>query len=96
VAIARYARTDGQRAELAVVVQDDYQRLGLGRLMLDHLIALGRRNGIVELHGETLTDNTPMLNLLRSTGLPLRTALTGSVYRFRLELGGAEEARAEE
>jgi GNAT superfamily N-acetyltransferase len=86
VAVARYARTDGEQAEVAFVVEDAYQHLGLGHLLFKRLAGIAAARGITELYGETLPDNEPMLHLLRSTRYPLRMAFAGQLITFRLRL----------
>lgn len=51
-------------AEFAVTVHDDYQRLGLGRLLLRQLCEYSLELGIEQLTGSVLGSNRGMLNLL--------------------------------
>ena len=46
VAVARYDLIDSDRAEVAFVVDDSQQGRGLGTLLLEHLVVIGRANGI--------------------------------------------------
>lgn len=56
------------RASVAIIVQDDYQRLGLATQMLSILIDIAKENGIKYFHGEILLENSKMLNFIRKTG----------------------------
>lgn len=56
-------------AEIAVIVEDDWQGQGLGRSLLDHLIELARRLGFEEVTALVLATNSTMLSLLESRGL---------------------------
>jgi RimJ/RimL family protein N-acetyltransferase len=58
-------------AEFAMIVEEDYQGLGLGKLILKHLITIARARGINKFEAEVLPANERMLNLLRKTGLPM-------------------------
>jgi GNAT superfamily N-acetyltransferase len=58
-------------AEFAMIVEEDYQGLGLGKLILKHLVAIARARGINKFEAEVLPANERMLNLLRKTGLPM-------------------------
>src|SRR5262245_18470176 len=69
VAVARYAlAADEESAEAAITVADAWHGCGLGRLLLERLIDIGRRNGVRQLTGEVLATNARMLTLARRTG----------------------------
>lgn len=70
VAVARYARTDaqGRQAELAIVVADDWQGRGIGRRLLDALLATARRAGIQGMSADCEADNAAVMALLRGAG----------------------------
>jgi acetyltransferase len=60
--------------EFAVVVEDAYQRKGLGRHLLSKLIEIGRERGVKKLKGQVLQENVSMLALTASLGFsPPRT-----------------------
>jgi len=64
VAMAQYAVYEPIVAELAVVVDDAWQRQGLGLDMLGRLAEHAARAGLSALTGFVLPDNGPMLKLL--------------------------------
>lgn len=64
VAMAQYAVYEPVVAELAVVVDDAWQRQGLGFDMLGRLAGHAARAGLSALTGFVLADNGPMLKLL--------------------------------
>jgi acetyltransferase len=70
VGVTRYGQTGEGRADWAIVLRDAYQGQGLGRVMLEELFGLARRNGFSYLEAEILTENQPMLKLLNK--LPYR------------------------
>jgi GNAT superfamily N-acetyltransferase len=73
VAVARYARDAGaDAAEVAVVVADDWQHRGVGRLLLRRLARLARRRGIRMFTGTAVGENRPVMDLLRSLAPNLR------------------------
>jgi GNAT superfamily N-acetyltransferase len=73
VAVARYAREAGaDAAEVAVVVADDWQHRGVGRLLLRRLARLARRRGIRMFTGTAVGENRPIIDLLRSLAPNLR------------------------
>jgi GNAT superfamily N-acetyltransferase len=66
VGVARFVRVDGAPnvAELAVTVIDDYQKLGVGRRLLQRIGWEARQHGVQRLSGVVLSENVPMLKLL--------------------------------
>ncbi|RPH61798.1 MAG: GNAT family N-acetyltransferase, partial [Burkholderiales bacterium] len=76
VAEARYVRrTDEDEAHIAdfaVAVADHWQGLGLGRHLLNALVASARNGGVRRLEGSVLADNEPMCALMRGLGWRLR------------------------
>jgi RimJ/RimL family protein N-acetyltransferase len=69
IADARYSvDPTGRGAEFAVLVEDRWQRSGLGRRAIHALVAAARRAGIARLHGTVLRGNVAMLSLLRHCG----------------------------
>ncbi|MCX2781104.1 GNAT family N-acetyltransferase [Microbulbifer thermotolerans] len=58
IAVSHYALDeDGRAAECAVVVSDDWQGLGLGRLMLQRLIDKAREYGLERIYSIESADN---------------------------------------
>jgi RimJ/RimL family protein N-acetyltransferase len=66
VGVARYARWPGtDKADLAVVVADDWQRQGVATRMLSGLADLALSAGIQDFTASVQGDNQPALKLLR-------------------------------
>ena len=72
IAVARYARTSAEAADVAIVVGDAWQGKGIGRRLLVRLIELARARGVRRLEGEMLSENLPIRNLLASLGFEFR------------------------
>jgi acetyltransferase len=69
VADARYVRDPGLRtAEFAIAIADAWQGAGLGRALLQRLMAHAASRGVRRLHGEVLHVNVAMMALVRSLG----------------------------
>jgi GNAT superfamily N-acetyltransferase len=66
VAIARFIRSaqDPRAAEVAVAVVDDWQRRGLGTLLLLRLVAAARERGIDRFTGQALGSNDAIREVL--------------------------------
>jgi GNAT superfamily N-acetyltransferase len=67
VGVARYDRAPGDpaAAEFAVLVEDAWQGMGLGRQLLAELTDLAARRGVTRLTATVQADNDRMLWLLR-------------------------------
>lgn len=86
--VARYvADPDGRGAEFAIAVRSDRQCRGIGRLLLDRLLALARSRGIMEIRGDVLADNQAMLTLVRKLGFGIeRSPEDATVLRVTKKL----------
>ncbi len=67
------ADPDRQRAEFAVIVATDLKGRGLGWQLMQLLIEFARQDGIGELFGEILAENTTMLTMCRDLGFRIET-----------------------
>lgn len=77
VADARYYVEEEARAEVSIVVQDRWQLKGLGTAMLNHLIQIGRQNGIREFYVYVLSDNAVMIHVAKKLGFKLKSQSYG-------------------
>lgn len=74
--VGRYGRlrTDPEVAEVALLVADDLQGRGLGRLLLAALVVAADEHGITELSAVAMADNRPIRRLLTAAGATWRTS----------------------
>ena len=82
VAIARLVR-DGETAEIAFAVADDYQHRGIGSTLAAELIADARASGIREITALASSDNPAAVALLRRTARVLDIRLEGPELSIR-------------
>lgn len=85
VAVARYCRVAAATAEVAFVIEDEYQHHGIGRKLMRRLCAAARANGISRFVASVLPGNTAMLHLLESTG-ETHIRLNGGVWDVETDL----------
>jgi RimJ/RimL family protein N-acetyltransferase len=79
IGVARYERTsDPEVVELAMVLIDEWQNRGLGRVLLREIMRSAERNCIHRFRADVLAENRRMLRLL---------ATEGSVYDRKTEAG---------
>jgi acetyltransferase len=88
VAEARYVRNgDSESAEFALVVADNWQRMGLGTTLTRILAQRARFTGVRRLWGDVLEDNKAMRGLAHSLGARLSRAIgCGQIVRLSLEV----------
>ena len=71
----RYIRTGESsaalNAEVAFLVDDAHQGLGIGSLIFKHLVTIARASGITQFEAEVLPTNEGMLRLFTRSGLPV-------------------------
>jgi len=65
IGVARLKPTERPTtAELAPIVEDAWQRIGLGAILVAHILQAGEQCGIADFRADVLTTNDAMLHLL--------------------------------
>jgi GNAT superfamily N-acetyltransferase len=80
----RYVVVRPGQAEVAFAIIDAFQGLGVGSALMRHLAILGREAALRELVAEVLSENVPMLNVFKRSGLAMETRREGSVVHVTL------------
>ena len=73
-------------AELAFMTDDVYRSRGIAGLVLQHLIRIGRENGVLSFEADVLAQNQTMLAVFCRSGLPMKKRAEGNVIHVRLSL----------
>jgi GNAT superfamily N-acetyltransferase len=76
-------------AELAIVVEDELQRQGLGTAVVFELAAAARARGIARFTGTALTENVAAARLFRRLSPDAEIRVEGATYELSAELGAA-------
>jgi RimJ/RimL family protein N-acetyltransferase len=81
----RYFRSGGsgsqQKAEVAFLVTDVFQGLGIASRIFKHLVAIARASGITHFEAEVLPSNDAMLKVFSRSGIPFtRTGSPEFIY----------------
>jgi len=71
-------------AEVALVVKDKYQNMGVGHDLLSYLTRLARRQGLLGFTAEVLVENKSMLNLFKNMGFDTEKRSDEGVYEMRM------------
>jgi RimJ/RimL family protein N-acetyltransferase len=71
-------------AEVALVVKDKYQNMGVGHDLLTYLTRLARGRGLLGFTAEVLVENEPMLNLFKKMGFDTEKRSEEGVYEMSM------------
>ena len=86
----RFIRTEetgeARKAEVAFLIVDAHQGMGIGSRIFKHLIAIARDSGIMQFEAEVLPANTDMLRLFTRSGLPVTTAPSRDTVHVTIDL----------
>ena len=89
VAVARYDRLDDPTtAEVAFVVADGKQHLGIASLLLQRLAARACEVGITTFRAEVRADNAAMLAVFRQAGFPVTSRREWGTVSLDLAIEG--------
>lgn len=93
VAVARIVRLPEQpnEADFAVTVVDEYQRRGVGCVMLERLCVAALRRGITTLRADLLPENEAAKRLILRVVPRASCLLQGSLLRFEIPLEDEEQ-----
>jgi acetyltransferase len=87
IAVGRMSKLHaGNEAEVAVLVADKFQKLGLGNELLRRVVQIARAEQLSRLSAEMLTDNIAMQLLFRRNGFRIRADDDMTSVRAFLEL----------
>jgi RimJ/RimL family protein N-acetyltransferase len=86
IATASYLAKDRQTVEVAFAVDDQFQHQGLGTFLLHRLASLAVANGFTRFWAVTQTDNQPMRDVFRESGIASEEKAHGSEIEVCLSL----------
>lgn len=89
--VARYALLDTAQpgiAEAAVIVGDEYQGRGIGKILLDRLLKYARQRGLRALRGNLLLENDRMMGMVARSGLPYQKRYAEGYWEVTVDLSG--------
>lgn len=95
IGIGRYDRlADPAVAEVAFNVSDAHQGRGLGSILLEHLAAAARENGIIRFTAEILPENRKMLMVFADAGYEVSRHFDDGVVSLGFDIDPTEKSRA--
>ena len=85
--VARYMRdAEGDSAEVAFAVRDEWQRKGLGTYFFNRLVQIALEKGIHTFSAYVLVENSGMLKIFHRSGMVVETVNEGDVVRVEMRL----------
>lgn len=87
---------DGDETEVALIVEDAWQRRGIGAELLGRLVALAVEAGCTNVYAVTQASNTGMVAAMRGLGLPLDYQIEGGTLVVTARLKGTEQGTDEQ
>ncbi|MDJ0357411.1 GNAT family N-acetyltransferase [Paenarthrobacter sp. PH39-S1] len=95
IGIGRYDRLDDPtEAEVAFNIADRHQGRGLGSILLEHLAAAARENGIRRFTAEILPENRKMLTVFSEAGYEVHRHFDDGVISLGFAIDPTEKSRA--
>lgn len=91
--VGRYERESEHSAEVAFVVEDELQSLGIGGVLLRMLAEHAQGEKIERLTAVTLAENRGMLAVFRESGYPTDVHFEGSTAYVRIDVRAPGAAR---
>ena len=88
-----YDRIDDTSAEVAFVINDRHQGRGIGSVLLEHLVAVGRERGVERFVAEVLPQNTKMLATFTQAGFQVARAYDEGVVSVSFDLALTSDQR---
>jgi acyl-CoA hydrolase/RimJ/RimL family protein N-acetyltransferase len=83
--VGQYSINPGAHtAEVAFVVKDEYQNMGIGTELLSYLTQLAKRQGLHGFMAEVLAENKPMMHVFEEAGFDIERSVTSGVYELTM------------
>jgi RimJ/RimL family protein N-acetyltransferase len=73
-------------AEMSFAVADSFQGLGVGTIILKHLIHIAREAGVAMFEADVLVGNSAMIRVFEKSGLPITKTFEGSNLHITMTL----------
>jgi RimJ/RimL family protein N-acetyltransferase len=85
IAEARFIRERNRPyAEVAFIVDEDYQGLGIATYLFKRLVQLAEKQGLKGFSADVLATNKGMLKVFEKAGLPIKAKLEYGIYRLTI------------
>src|SRR4051812_7278073 len=98
IAVGRFdrlmdAEPAGRLAEVAFVVADAHQGRGIGSVLLEHLVEIGRELGVARFEAVVLAENQAMMRVFLQAGFEATRQLAGSEVSLAFDIAATERTQ---
>jgi GNAT superfamily N-acetyltransferase len=91
IALGQYGINPGTHtAEVSFAVRDAYHNKGIGSALLDYLVYLAQRQGLLGFTAEVLVENKPMLHVFEKAFPDLDKRVSDGVYELKMKFKAAK------
>ena len=80
-----------QAAEVAFIVQDEWQQKGMGTFLLDYITQIAKQRNVKSFYAKVMPHNKPMLAIFHNSGYKVNTEFDGEVYSVKYDLKKQQE-----
>ncbi|GEC98462.1 GNAT family N-acetyltransferase [Kocuria varians] len=94
IGVGRYDRVTPRVAEVAFMISDHHQGRGIGSILLEHLAAAARENGIDRFTAEVLPENRKMLHVFVEAGYDVSRQFEDGVVMVDFDIDPTERSLA--
>ncbi len=95
IAEGRYVRYSNRPyADVAFVVDENYQRLGIASFLLNTLIRAAREQGIEGFTADVLADNKAMIKVFEKAPFPIRAVMESGIYNLTIPFKDTGDTRS--
>ncbi len=85
VALGQYAIIGvTHTADVAFVVRDDHQEMGIGRELLRYLTLLAKKQGLLGFTADVIISNSRMMRLFESMGFDVQKHISDGIYEMKM------------
>ncbi|HEY9129416.1 MAG TPA: GNAT family N-acetyltransferase, partial [Sulfurovum sp.] len=92
IGVGRYIviehRNKQKVAEIAFIIDDKYQHLGIGTILFENLITIAQDNGISIIVADVLLENKNMLELFKHSGFALHSTFELGIEHIEFSIEG--------
>lgn len=86
VGVAQYGKQEHTHiAEVAIVINDEYQNMGIGTELLSYVTFLAKKEGLLGFTAEVLIENRPMLHLFEKMGFYIEKRGSDGIYELKMQ-----------
>ncbi|MBO0842772.1 MAG: GNAT family N-acetyltransferase, partial [Nocardioides sp.] len=92
IAVGRYDVVSTGEAEVAFLVEDDFQGRGIAQILLEHLAQAGRERGVTKFTADVLPDNSRMIQTFRDAGYKVASVYEDGVISLQFSIDVTDTA----